>query len=148
MNTAKQFVKLRGKALHCSRNIAFSCIQTTSDQQRKLILYSFTEKRGYTCSLTREGLSSALFPSSFSSAFFLLLRSWLVLVNPERRDSSKAHWLPRVQGAHVKMQHPGTWKMSTSTVLRSGAYLWRGTVVTLIKFIILSLPLPLNLTIV
>lgn len=45
MNKTKQFVKVHRKALHCTRNIAFSCIQATSDLQRKLILYSFTEKK-------------------------------------------------------------------------------------------------------
>lgn len=74
MNTTKQFVKLHGKAFHCTRNIAFSCIQTTSDLQRKLILYSFTVKRCYTCSFTRD------FPSSTSPTIFLLPHSLLLLV--------------------------------------------------------------------
>lgn len=145
MNTTKQFVKLRGKALHCSRNIAFLCMQTTSDPQRKLILYSFTEKGGFTCSLTREGLPWALFPPSISPAFFLLPYSRLCLVNPEGRDASKAGYL----GCRVymwKCNTQGHEKWAPQQYWGLGAHPWRGTALSLIKFIILSLPLPLNLT--
>ena len=139
MNTTKQFVKLHGKALHCSRNIAFSCIQTTRDLQRKLILCSFTEKRGVMYSLTRQGLPWALFPPSISSAFFLLPYSQFLLVNLEGRDASQAcclgcqvyMWKCNTQG-HEKWAPQQSWGLA--------AHPWRGTAVCSIKFIILSLP--------
>lgn len=108
----------------------------------------FHEKRGYTYSLTREGLSSALFPSSFSSAFFLLptAGSFLSILKEEILQRHTGYLGCRVHVWKCKTQGHEKWAPQQYWGL--GAHPWRGTVVTLIKFIILSLPLPLNLTIV
>lgn len=80
MNTTKQFVKPHRKAFHCTRNIAFSCIQTTSDLQKKLILYSFIEKNLVIHVLSQEEVyHKHTCTSSTSPTIFLFPHSLLLI---------------------------------------------------------------------